>query len=210
MLKKGLWLLFGILAILVGLYPGIYLLHDKKFGLLTSKSDELLANTLWNMGFYTHIFLGGLALLIGWTQFIPAIRKNYVKVHRTIGKIYVSAVLLSATAGICIGFFASGGLIPSLGFICLGITWFYSTLRAYLLIRKGFVQNHQHWMIFSYAACFGAVTLRIWLPFLMMYFGDFQTAYSIVAWLSWIPNMVVAYFITRKITTSETKRVVLP
>lgn len=55
-------------------------------------------------------------------------------------------------------------------------------------------------MIYSYAACFAAVTLRIWLPLLTAAFlGDFIKAYTIVAWLCWVPNIIVAYFIVRRL-----------
>jgi len=54
-------------------------------------------------------------------------------------------------------------------------------------------------MIYSYAACFAAVTLRIWLPFLTMAFHDFNTGYRIVAFLCWVPNMIVAWFIVQRL-----------
>lgn len=108
------------------------------------------------------------------------------------------AVLLSALAGIYIGFFATGGLISSAGFICLGIIWFYTTLKAYLYIKNGEIEPHQKMMVYSYAACFAAVTLRLWLPLLTMIYSDFVKAYLLVAWLCWIPNLIVAYIINRR------------
>jgi uncharacterized membrane protein len=198
MVKKGLWILFATFALLIGLYPMIYFLIDRKFGLLNSKSVELLSNTFWNIGFYTHIVFGGIALLIGWTQFSSKMRNRRMASHRKLGKVYVVAVLLSALAGIYIGFFATGGWISSAGFICLGIIWFYTTLKAYLHIKEGEVEKHQKMMIYSYAACFAAVTLRIWLPILTIIYGDFSKAYLVVAWLCWIPNLIVGYLITRK------------
>jgi len=198
MVKKGLWILFATFALLIGLYPMIYFLIDRKFGLLNSKSVELLSNTFWNIGFYTHIIFGGIALFIGWTQFSSKMRNRRMALHRKLGKVYVVAVLLSALAGIYIGFFATGGWISSAGFICLGIIWFYTTLKAYLHIKEGEVEKHQKMMIYSYAACFAAVTLRIWLPILTIIYGDFSKAYLVVAWLCWIPNLIVGYLITRK------------
>ena len=198
MVKKGLWILFATFALLIGLYPMIYFLIDRKFGLLNSKSVELLTNTFWNIGFYTHIIFGGIALFIGWTQFSSKMRNRRMALHRKLGKVYVVAVLLSALAGIYIGFFATGGWISSAGFICLGIIWFYTTLKAYLHIKEGEVEKHQKMMIYSYAACFAAVTLRIWLPILTIIYGDFSKAYLVVAWLCWIPNLIVGYLITRK------------
>jgi len=198
MVKKGLWILFATFALLIGLYPMIYFLMDRKFGLLNSKSVELLTNTFWNIGFYVHIIFGGIALFIGWTQFSPKMRNRRMALHRKLGKVYVVAVLLSALAGIYIGFFATGGWVSSTGFICLGIIWFYTTLRAYLHIKRAEIEKHQKMMVYSYAACFAAVTLRIWLPILTMVYNDFSKAYLVVAWLCWIPNLIVAYLIIRK------------
>ena len=191
------------LAIGVGLYPGLYFLVDRKFGLLSSKSEALLASPIWNLGFYTHIILGGLALLIGWVQFSAKFRRKYLAWHRRIGKVYVIAVLLSAVAGIGIGFFATGGLVAASGFIGLGVVWFYTTLMAYLHIKNGRVLQHERMMVYSYAACFAAVTLRIWLPFLTIHFGAFDPAYRVVAWLCWVPNMVVAFWVVWKLDAAQ-------
>ena len=199
MAQKISKIIIAFLAAVVGLYPGIYFFIDRKFGLLSSKSNELLANTIWNFGFYTHIILGGVALLIGWLQFNSKLRIQYLSVHRTIGKIYVACALTSSLAGIGIGFFATGGFVPAAGFICLGIIWFATTLGAYLKIRTVNIEQHRSLMIYSYAACFAAVTLRIWLPLLIMIFGDFVIAYSIVAWLCWVPNMLVAKLIVSRL-----------
>ncbi len=199
MTKKILWISLVLFAILIGFYPALYFLIDRNFGLLLSKPNELLTNLFWNIGFYTHIILGGLALLIGWIQFSSKFRNSNLNLHRLIGKIYIVAVLLSAIAGFYIAFFATGGIISSLGFICLAIIWFYSTLAAYLSIRKNQIVQHQKMMIYSYAACFAAVTLRIWLPMLSALIGDFVIAYRIVAWLCWIPNIVCANQIVRRV-----------
>ncbi len=193
------WVIFGLFAVVIGIYPVIYFLMDRNFGLLSSKPVSLLSNMAWNIGFYTHIIFGGVALLPGWTQFSTRLRLKYLRLHTTLGKIYVVAALLSATAGFGIGFFATAGIIAATGFISLGITWFSTTLLAFLRVKKGKIVAHQKLMVYSYAACFAAVTLRVWLPLLTSWLGDFNTAYRIVAWLCWIPNMIVAYLICRKL-----------
>ena len=198
MARKASWILLVVFALIIGLYPAIYFLIDRKFGLLASKSGELLSSIFWNIGFYTHIILAGIALLIGWTQFRPKARMKNLQLHRQIGKAYIIAVIFSSIAGIYIAFFATGGIVSSLGFICLGIIWFCTTIAAYSYIRNGQIEKHQAMMIYSYAACFAAVTLRIWLPILAAIFGDFNIAYKIVAWLCWVPNLIVAKFIVKK------------
>ncbi len=176
----------------------MYFLIDRKFGLLSSKSAELLSNHFWNIAFYGHIILGGIALLIGWLQFSNKLRKKNIKIHRTIGKTYVVSVLISGFCGLYIALYATGGIISILGFFSLGIVWLSTTFLGFRAIKNRNVELHEKFMIFSFAACFGAVTLRIWLPILIGIMGEFTVAYRIVAWLCWVPNIIVAYFIATK------------
>lgn len=196
--NKVSWIVVVVLAIVVGLYPLAYVIVDSHFGLLTSKSETLLANPMWNLGFYGHILFGGLALMIGWIQFSKKLRKANLNRHRLIGKIYALSVLISGISAVYIGFYATGGIIASTGFISLGVIWLFTTLRGYTAARKNDLVLHKSYMFYSYAACFAAVTLRIWLPLLNIVFDDFVIAYRIVAWLCWVPNIVFAFFWVRK------------
>jgi uncharacterized membrane protein len=199
MLTRLLRTIMALLAIIVGLYPVLYFIVDRNFGLLQSKPAALLTSIAWNTGFYIHIITGGIALLIGWIQFIEKFRNRRLSLHRTIGKIYVITALSSSIAAIYIAFYATGGIIASSGFMLLGLTWFYTTATAYTSIRNRNLKTHQVMMIYSYACCLAAVTLRIYLPLLTMAFGDFIPAYLTVAWLCWVPNMAVAYLIVKKL-----------
>lgn len=196
-MKKASFVTIGILSTLVGLYPIIYFLIDRRFGLLSSKSAELLTDNLWNIAFYGHITLGGLALLIGWVQFSNTLRVKKVKLHRRIGKIYVLSVLTSGICSLFIALYATGGITSILGFFLLGLIWLATTVLGFKAAKKGEIELHEHLMTFSYAACFAAVTLRIWLPILTMATGEFISAYRIVAWLCWVPNMIVAYLLIK-------------
>ncbi|WP_126244036.1 DUF2306 domain-containing protein [Chitinophaga rhizosphaerae] len=198
MTNKLTWGLLAILSIFFGLYPGLFLNGNQKVGILNIKPDSLFSNPFWLISFYTHITLGGLALLTGWPQFSQKVRATRIRLHRALGKIYVVSVLVSAVAGINIAFYATGGWPTALGFMCLGITWFYTTLQAYRSIWLGNILAHGNWMTFSYACTFAAVTLRLWMPLLVPLFGNFMTAYTVVAWWCWLPNLTVAYFMTRQ------------
>ncbi|MDX2286179.1 MAG: DUF2306 domain-containing protein [Bacteroidia bacterium] len=189
--------LFAFLCIAVGLYPALYFLIDREFGLLSSKTPELLADLAWNIGFYAHIVPGGLALLIGWAQFSPGLRARRPALHRRIGRVYVLSVLVSGLAGLYIGFSATGGLPAALGFISLALIWLYTTLMAWRSIVRGQVEAHARLMRYSYAASFAAVTLRIWLPLLIALTGSFDAAYPIVAWLCWVPNLAAVWAASR-------------
>ena len=195
--KKIPYYLLAISCVSIGLYPIIYFVIDRKFGLLASKSAVLLADNLWNIMFYTHIILGGVALLIGWLQFNKKLRVNKKQLHRNIGKIYISCTLISGIAGFYIAFFATGGISTKIGFLSMALVWFFTTLFGFTAIKNKNVAKHQKLMIYSYAACFSAVTLRIWLPILTITLDSFLSAYRVVAWLSWVPNLIVAYFIIK-------------
>ena len=109
-MKKTSWIIFGFLSTLVGLYPIIYFLIDRRFGLLASKTPAVLNSIFWNIGFYGHIVPAGLALLIGWVQFDKRWRSKNLNLHRTVGKIYMISVLISGICGLYVALFATGGL----------------------------------------------------------------------------------------------------
>jgi uncharacterized membrane protein len=194
-MKTIRWSVFIFFSVGIGLYPLLYLLLDMSGGLLASKGD-LLQSKLWNIAFYQHILLGAVAMLTGWSQFSKRIRNRNLNLHRALGKIYVITVGLSGAAGFYLALFATGGLVSSLGFSFLAVSWLVTTFQAYLLIRKREVDAHQYWMIRSYALCWAAVTLRLWIPFFQLATDlDFISAYRIIAWLCWVPNLIVAEFI---------------
>ena len=196
------WILFALLAISVGLYPTLYFVLDMSSGMKSSKSIEVLNNPAWNYFFYQHITLGGLALITGWIQFSQKFRQRYMQAHRIIGKVYVLACWLSGMAGLYLAFYATGGWMAALGFGCLAIAWLISTTMAFVAIRQKRVTDHKHWMIRSYALTFAAVTLRLWLPLSFVLSLNFIVAYTMIAWLCWVPNLLVAEWLVRRARVS--------
>jgi len=195
MTNKLLWTLFIFFAVGVGLYPLMYALVDMSQGLLASKPPELLASTFYKSAFYLHIGLGGLSLLVGWSQFNKKFRNKNLSFHRTLGKIYLISVMISGLCGLYIAFFATGGLTSSLGFGGLAMAWLFTSSAAYRSIRSKDIDSHERWMIRSYCLTFAAVTLRLWLPLSMIAGIEFVFAYRIISFLCWVPNLVVGEMI---------------
>ena len=106
--------------------------------------------------------------------------------------------LISGVAGLYLAFFATGGLLASLGFGGLALSWLFSTTKAFLLIREKKINEHEDWMTRSYALTFAAVTLRIWLPLSQILQLPFIPAYIAISWLCWVPNLMVAEWIVRR------------
>ena len=139
-------------------------------------------------------------MLSGWSQFIKSIRTKRIHIHRLLGKVYVLSVLISGIAGMYIAWHAEGGSIARWGFIFMDVAWLSTTIIAFKSIKAKDVVNHENWMIRSYAVCWAAVTLRLWIPLFMSFTSlEFIEAYRIIAWLSWVPNLMVAELIIKYI-----------
>lgn len=190
--RIGLYLI-AVLSILIGVYPLLYLVMPEDQGLLSTKPSALLDNALWTSAFKVHIGFGGIALLSGWPQFFKNWRNRYLNWHRRIGLVYLFAVVFSGSAALYLAFNATGGMLTGLGFGIMSVLWLVFTILAFLHVKGGSIVKHQKFMILSFSLCFGAVTLRILLPLLSQLTGDFITAYRVVAWMCWVPNLLVAY-----------------
>ncbi|WP_421890337.1 DUF2306 domain-containing protein [Marinoscillum sp.] len=198
-MRKITWFFFVFFAIGVGVYPILYFLVNERIGLLSAKSAEVLDSQIWWIAFYTHISFGAFALLTGWSQFSKKIRTKNLRLHRILGKVYLISILFAGTAGFYLALHANGGWIAQVGFSGMALSWLTTSFLAYLAIIKLNIESHSAWMIRSYSLAFAAVTLRLWLPFFDIALGmGFDDSYTIISWLSWVPNLFVAqYFIQR-------------
>ena len=52
-------------------------------------------------------------------------------------------------------------------------------------------------MVRNFSLTLAAVSLRVWLPLSMMAGIDFVLAYSVIAWLCWVPNLLIAEVFNR-------------
>jgi len=190
-----------ILILLLSTYIFSKSLHYFGFrvtGILADKG-ELLNSFLYQLVFYIHVAFGSVALLLGPWQFFKRLRTKRRRLHRILGKVYVFSCLLGAIAGFCLAFFATGGPIGKMGFAFAGIFWFLPTYLAYQKVVIGDIVSHEKWMIASFAMTFAAVTLRVWLGILIGVFGlSYIHAYEVVAWLSWVPNLFVAFLVIQR------------
>ncbi len=144
-----------------------------------------------------HASFSAIALLAGPWQFLPGWRSRWPAVHRWVGRIYCMAVVAGWVASLPLAFHAQTGIVASAGFVALGVVWISTTAAAYLAIRSGQVTRHREWMIRSYAATAAAITLRSYLPMLMVAKVPLTTSYPLVAWLCWIPNLLLAEWLVR-------------
>jgi uncharacterized membrane protein len=147
-----------------------------------------------------HTLFGPVALVLGLVNLLPAMRqRRRWAAHRIVGRIYMVSALALGGAGFSLAFHAAGGYLARVGFCLLAAMTLGTVAQAYRYIRSGDVKGHREWVLRNYALIFGAVTLRIWLPILIIaHQGEFLPAYRWVAWLSWVPNILWAEWIIRR------------
>jgi len=153
--------------------------------------------------FYLHIITAPIALFVAPFQLSKRFRAKSVRRHRLMGRIYCAAVLVAGVTGVLIGFNAKGGPIAQSGFVLLAVIWLIATFRALQVVRLGQIGLHQEWMIRSIALTFAGVTLRIILPAQLVSGISLDVAYPIVAWLCWVPNLVVVEYFIRRSRTAK-------
>lgn len=150
--------------------------------------------------FYTHVYSSIFILLAGFTQFSKAILRNYKKLHRSAGYVYILLVLVfSAPTGFIMGIHANGGLVAQFFFIVLSVLWWWFTWRALQTARDKDFKAHRQFMIRSFALTLSAITLRLWKVVLVKLFHPApMDVYMVISGLGWIPNLLIAEYIINK------------
>ena len=145
----------------------------------------------------SHMLASAWALAVGPWQFSSRLRRRALAVHRWVGRSYVAAVVLGGLSGIALAPAAQTGAVAGLGFGLLGVLWVASTIAALAAIRGGDLAAHRRWMTRSFALTLAAVTLRLYLPAAFAAGIPFTTSYPAIAWLCWVPNLIVAELLLR-------------
>lgn len=146
---------------------------------------------------FAHFMGGAIALVAGAFQFNAQLRTRFIEVHRWLGRVYLLGVAVGGIAAFTLAPHSFGGLVAKLGFSLLAACWIGSTLNAYRHIRQGNVSAHRDWMIRSYALTLAAVTLRLYLPSSQIAGLSMSMAYPAIAWLCWVPNLLIAEWFVR-------------
>ena len=148
---------------------------------------------------YAHLVGGAIALAIGPFQLSGRIRSRHLSLHRLLGRVYVTAIAFGGLGGLSLAVSASGGLPAKIGFGLMAVVWLSATAMAFISIRARRIEEHQVWMIRSYAVTLAAVTLRFYLPISIAAGYEFAAVYPAIAWLCWVPNLIVAeWFVIRR------------
>ena len=188
MTQKISWSLWGLAAFLS---VGVALFSYRFLPEVGPMSPDILGNLFARPWLKVHVIGAATALLVGGFQFLPQVRRAR-RLHRLLGRIYVVGCLVGGAGGLVMSFGSTAGTFAGVGFGLLAVCWIYATAQAWRFARERRFDEHRRWMIRSFAMTFAAVTLRLYLPIAPMLGYDFMVGYRLTAWVSWIPNLIVA------------------
>jgi len=150
----------------------------------------------------THAAAAALALLLGPFQFLNRLRAARPRLHRTLGYLYlVPGVAVGGLTGLLLARHSFGGLVSHLGFGLLAVLWLFTGVMAVIAAKARRFADHRTWMVRNFALTFAAVTLRLYLPLGFLSGLRFEDFYPAVAWLCWVPNLLVAEWTTLRTRT---------
>ena len=139
-----------------------------------------------------HAAAGAGALLFGTIQVSTRLRARVPTAHRRLGRVYVAACMVGGLAGLVLAAGASTGSASTIGFGALALAWIGTTGLAWRRALQGRFGAHRAWMVRSFALTLSAVTLRLYLPLAFVLPYPFATTYGAIAFLCWVPNLLLA------------------
>lgn len=205
-MKSAVFRKMGLLLWTLGLLISIYMMFqlsvpyvsfEKNVDFLATKQN-VYHKDYWRFSFYAHVFVSIFVLPAGFTQFNRSLIRS--RFHRVLGMVYIIPVIfIAAPTGFLMGINANGGLAARTSFVLLSILWFTTTLVAYINVRKKKYLLHGEYMLFSYALALSAITLRLYALLFDLFNLHVrpQEVYVTIAWLSWVPNLFLAYILVK-------------
>lgn len=184
--KPKSWLLLAFWIFLV-LFAGKIVLNDALpyFGL-----NEEVYGRFWSMKWplIGHVSGGLLALVLGPFQFWAGFRNKYLKIHRLMGKLYLTAILIGTISSTSLAWTTGLAIHWTWAFSLqmLAFAWFCTAAMAFVSIKRRKFQQHKEWMIRSYVVTFAFVIFR-WLAAMpsIIELGSFVERGPTLIWISW-------------------------
>lgn len=199
-----LLIIYGFFSYLLVTISLQYIPYDTDVAFLRIKQD-VIDILFYKLAFFTHVYTAIFVIPAGFTQFSAYIRGDFPVIHKYVGRVYAFVVIfLAGPSGFYIGVFANGGITAQISFCLLAILWIYFTVLAVIKVKQGNIKSHREFLIRSFALTLSAITLRAWKYLIVFVFEPRpMDVYQIVAWLGWIPNLIIAEIIIRKFIKSK-------
>jgi Predicted membrane protein (DUF2306) len=133
--------------------------------------DSFFNNQFWVM---MHMVGGTLALLLGPVQFWKYLRTNFVRIHRSIGKLYILGSFLAGISGLSLSLVSHCRPCRISLFILAALLLITTSFAWYSILKRN-TKLHRQFMIRSYVCIFSFVAVRIDdIVSLDFFFGQLQ------------------------------------
>ncbi|GFN32908.1 DUF2306 domain-containing protein [Paenibacillus xylaniclasticus] len=200
--NRKTYLLLALSAVVVlGYAVFANFIHDPEAERFLSHKLELkrpLNLDAWLPVMRIHVVFACLSMIAGFINFLPAVHKNYRKLHRVNGYLYVvSVMLISLTSGYMAPY-ATGGKAVSIPFNMLNVIWPAFTILAIIAIKKKRVNAHRDWMTRSYAFVFTNFLIHLLTKLLQEAGGlSYTTSYTAAVYSTIILLLLAAELLVR-------------
>ena len=159
--------------------------------------EEIVTNLFAFPWLTLHAVAASTALLLAPLQFLARLRSRFPHIHRFIGRLYVMACLAGGVTGLPLAWGTTAGPVAGFGFGLLAMFWLVTTITAWRFAVARRFAEHRAWMIRSVALTAAGITLRLYLGVLIVLPIEFVDGYRLIAYLCWIPNLLLAEFYLR-------------
>jgi len=204
-LKKSEWsILIGLLLLsLVPCIGGALRLVDLNTGLELLPENPRVA--LLPIPAVFHIISSIIYCIVGAFQFLPSIRRRFLKWHRLTGRLLVVAGIISAISGLWMTHYyplpedLQGSLLYIVR-IVVGTLMIVYILLGLSAVLKRRIAQHRAWMIRAYALGLGAGTqVLVVIPWLVTVGEPSGFIRDILMTLAWVINIAVGeWFISQQ------------
>lgn len=185
--KLVFFIVFGLLTVFVTYMKNAQILNP------ASEIAQHFAPVRWYM--IPHAFFGILAMVLGAFQFSNRLRARYLKIHRTLGYVYVVSVFIAAPLAIPMTFRYGPSLVAASCMQSLG--WMLCTAVALYCVRNGNVAQHRRWMIRSYPFAMVFTVSRLIIPipavFRLGVVGIETVVWTVIALAAILPNILLEW-----------------
>jgi hypothetical protein len=143
---------------------------------------------------YLHMAPGVLYLLGAPLQLSRRFRSRHYTLHRRLGRVILTAGLVSGVFGIAFGvFLAFGGAVQAWATVVFGSRFLVSLIMAFRAIRRRDVISHRRWMIRAFGVGIAVGTIRIWLGvFALTGLFDFRDSFAVAFWIAFVLHVMAA------------------
>jgi uncharacterized membrane protein len=131
-----------------------------------------------------HIGGGTAALFAGPFQLWSGFRDRHRQLHRWLGRVYVSGVVLGGAAAFYLSVFSQPRSF-GIALFALGVAWWGTVGAAVLAVKQYRIEAHRTWMVRGYIVTLSFVTFRLLVEMpLSSMLGEVRLA--VLLWLSWV------------------------